>query len=131
MYCPACTEPMIVLEYDRLEVDYCGGCRGVWLDTGELELLYGDTSACDRLMAAGGASERRTRRRCPQCGQKMDEWLTGGERPVAYDRCPRGHGLWFDRGELNTVLVHGRPEDADHRLWEFLRAVFPEEAPEA
>ena len=39
MDCPVCKNAMIVLELDEVEVDYCADCRGVWLDSGELELL--------------------------------------------------------------------------------------------
>ena len=39
MYCPDCREEMIVLEVDKVEVDYCLKCRGIWLDEGELEIL--------------------------------------------------------------------------------------------
>jgi len=30
---------MIVVEYHEVELDYCHSCKGVWLDSGELELL--------------------------------------------------------------------------------------------
>jgi Zn-finger nucleic acid-binding protein len=39
MICPTCKNPMIVVEYQQIELDYCGSCRGVWFDNGELELL--------------------------------------------------------------------------------------------
>ncbi len=39
MNCPVCKEPLIVLELEQIEVDYCTRCAGVWLDAGELELL--------------------------------------------------------------------------------------------
>ena len=40
MDCPVCkNEPMIVLELNDVEIDYCLSCKGIWLDTGELELL--------------------------------------------------------------------------------------------
>jgi len=32
---------MVVLELDRVEVDHCLVCGGLWLDAGELELLAG------------------------------------------------------------------------------------------
>ena len=55
MDCPVCSEPMIVLEYDRVEVDYCVSCQGLWLDAGELELLFGDESACAAYLASEAA----------------------------------------------------------------------------
>jgi len=39
MICPVCKSDMIDVEYNRIELDYCTACRGVWFDTEELELL--------------------------------------------------------------------------------------------
>jgi len=39
MNCPVCKDSMVVLELEQVEIDYCTGCEGVWLDAGELELL--------------------------------------------------------------------------------------------
>lgn len=130
MYCPACKDALVVLEYEQLELDYCASCRGVWVDAGELELLYGDEQACEAFLIAGGLSGASGRRRCPHCSARMEVRRTGSDRPVTYDRCPRGHGLWFDRGELASVLSHGHPHDCEERLVHYLREVFPEEPPD-
>ncbi|NIV72594.1 MAG: hypothetical protein GWN16_11560, partial [Calditrichae bacterium] len=37
MLCPVCKKPMMILEYNEVELDYCPICGGVWLDQGELE----------------------------------------------------------------------------------------------
>ena len=37
--CPACLEPLFVSSLGRTQVDYCLGCRGIWLDRSELEQL--------------------------------------------------------------------------------------------
>ena len=39
MDCPACKEPLIVLELNEVEIDNCVSCGGIWLDKGELERL--------------------------------------------------------------------------------------------
>jgi Zn-finger nucleic acid-binding protein len=39
MICPVCKNDMIVVEYRDIELDYCSNCKGVWFDSGELELL--------------------------------------------------------------------------------------------
>ena len=43
-----------MVEHDRVEVDYCVVCAGVWLDAGEIELLFGDHRVWDALLASGG-----------------------------------------------------------------------------
>ena len=39
MICPICKNDMIVVEHNKIELDYCLNCHGVWFDSGELELL--------------------------------------------------------------------------------------------
>jgi uncharacterized protein len=39
MHCPKCGQKLLVENYDTVEVDVCGGCRGVWLDALELEAI--------------------------------------------------------------------------------------------
>lgn len=127
MECPVCKDAMIVLEYESVEVDYCVSCEGVWLDAGEIELLFGDAEACTEFLNSGDVSQARAeeRRRCPICRAKMDKAVAGDENPVVYDRCPQGDGLWFDKGELAQILAHspgpGRGED----VASFLRNMFP------
>lgn len=60
MICPKCHDQvLVVVDRDGIEVDYCGGCRGVWLDRGELEKLIARAASSD---AARAASDRRTAR---------------------------------------------------------------------
>ena len=39
MKCPACDTPLVVVEREEIELDWCAACRGLWFDEGELELL--------------------------------------------------------------------------------------------
>jgi len=34
MICPVCKKPMLVLELQQIEIDYCQECGGIWLDEG-------------------------------------------------------------------------------------------------
>ena len=43
-------------------------------------------------------------RRCPICRKKMQKALIGKEPEVLIDSCRKGHGLWFDGGELAQVI---------------------------
>ena len=112
MFCPACRgAEMFVLEFERVEIDYCPDCKGVWLDSGELALV-GDRSGAlsNELLASlerqpGGLPKDAERRRCPVCHRMMLQMTTDTQPPVVLDRCPDGHGLWFDRGELGMVVA--------------------------
>ncbi len=40
MQCPVCTtQTLQMAERHGIEIDYCPGCRGVWLDRGELDKI--------------------------------------------------------------------------------------------
>ena len=109
MKCPVDKSVMMVVEHRRIELDFCLKCSGVWLDSGELELLIsvlqseGAGLRPDELLAPEKA-ETKAKRRCTICGRKMEKVWLGRENRVLIDRCPIGHGLWFDAGELQKVL---------------------------
>ncbi len=117
---------MVVLEFEDVEVDYCVVCEGLWLDEGELELLFGSREMSTDFMTAGSRRKATGEkpRRCPICGKKMAKEVTAGTDAVVYDRCTRGHGLWFDAGELATVLEHGSAAPGGEEVARLLRAMF-------
>ena len=105
--CPVCREPMVAFELEGVEIDRCLGCGGTWLDAGELEMLteLAGVPAGELSRAVGAELKtRRTRRRCPRCPRHLREFRVGVEPEVEVDRCPSGHGLWFDRGEMESVI---------------------------
>jgi Zn-finger nucleic acid-binding protein len=107
--CPACNEPMVVFELDGVEIDRCLKCAGTWLDSGELDRLAGGGTP-DRMGAAiaGATGGRKAERRCVRCSARMEEITVQG---VNIDRCPRGHGLWFDKSEMETLIAAFRDGD--------------------
>lgn len=127
MNCPRCgDESLIALEHEMVEVDYCPTCLGIWLDAGELELLYGDADAARAFISSGSPAPRSDKpRRCPECGKRMKKKSTQGARPVVLDRCPRGDGLWFDRGELEAILKHAEETIGGGAVASFLQGIFP------
>lgn len=51
MLCPVCkTQTLQMAERHGIEIDYCPGCRGVWLDRGELDKII------ERAGAGAGAA---------------------------------------------------------------------------
>ncbi len=125
MNCVTCREPMIVLEADKVELDYCLNCGGIWLDAGELELLLENKSKARRIFekAAQGGIYNHADRRCPICDKDMEELKIGNERrAVMIDQCPERHGLWFDRGELREVIKYFETEESG--VYRFLCKLF-------
>ena len=37
MKCPKCGEPLQERSFQKIQIDQCTGCNGIWLDPGELE----------------------------------------------------------------------------------------------
>jgi hypothetical protein len=109
MICPVCKEPLVVLELEQIEIDYCTGCEGVWLDAGELELLLETEQERARLISL--LIEDNTIKEksypCPICSRKMKKVFVGEERKILIDKCKKNHGLWFDKGELKKVVEFG------------------------
>ncbi|MBV8879633.1 MAG: zf-TFIIB domain-containing protein [Planctomycetaceae bacterium] len=106
--CPACDEALIVFELDGVEIDRCLRCGGTWLDAGELDQLArldgGARGPLDAALAEA-ADGPRGDRRCVRCSSKMTIVTV---QSVDIDRCPRGHGHWFDRSEIETLLAGNR-----------------------
>jgi Zn-finger nucleic acid-binding protein len=127
--CPACKEPLIVLEVEGIEIDHCLACGGVWLDGGELELLLSNAGNRDALMGSlqGDVGSTEESIRCPICSKKMEKVRCGTETKIHLDKCPRGDGLWFDRGELLGVLRMG-DFPAEDRIYELLHEIFGDKA---
>lgn len=39
MICPRCHAELAIGDRGGVEIDYCKGCRGIWLDAGELDKI--------------------------------------------------------------------------------------------
>lgn len=127
MDCPVCSTAMITLELNDVEIDTCLDCFGIWLDSGELQLLMNDPQQSQqlikRLRKADPVSSE-SPRPCPICDKRMDKVHTGAaDTDLQLDRCPRGHGLWFDKGELKDILAQAQLSD-DNRIKDILADMF-------
>ena len=135
MYCPVCKEPMIIVEHERIELDYCTTCLGVWFDAGELVLLLesldlqvGELNIAD-IMTLPEKMLVEKKRRCPVCRRKMRKASIGHDPEVVIDVCPRGEGIWFDGGEVGQVITQRLDKSsaepgAPDRVVTFLGEVF-------
>jgi len=110
MKCPVCKVTTTAVEHDKIELDYCHICHGIWFDRGELELLLdtltGGTSAkfINGLMQRPQAKVAEKTRKCPICGKKMNKLVVGSGQEIIIDACHAGHGLWFDGGESGAFI---------------------------
>ena len=110
MKCPVCKLSTAAVEYDKIELDYCSVCHGIWFDRGELELLL-DTLArgttrdlVNNLMQRPQLKVPEKSRKCPICRRVMGKIDIGSNRQIIVDVCSAGHGLWFDGGESGALI---------------------------
>jgi Zn-finger nucleic acid-binding protein len=107
---------LIAFELEGVEIDHCLGCGGTWLDAGELDAIAERSGAPSGAFSAAlreAGAGRRGERRCPRCRKRLRVvrvargTVDGGAMEggvVDLDHCPRGHGYWLDRGEVEAVI---------------------------
>ncbi len=116
---------MVILELNQVEVDYCTNCYGIWLDDGELELLMADSEEKMKLLGSFVVDKKNKEKKikCPICLKKMDKVLCGTENKVTLDKCKRHHGIWFNKGELESVVEMGGLDKQD-KIINLLKEMF-------
>jgi uncharacterized protein len=125
MDCPVCEKPMIAMELDEVEIDHCLACGGIWLDSGELQLLLGDLARASSLLESlHPATTSEKSRNCPICRRKMEKvHLSPETSPIVIDRCKHRHGIWFDKDEL-VGIIKARSFDPAHKVEKLLADMF-------
>ena len=136
MNCPSCNASLSEITHQGVTVDVCPGCRGVWLDPGELALLS-DTEndlpkeSDSRRTAPGQGLQSKTDSHCPRCQAGFDTFEYAPGTSLYIDRCKDCEGIWLDAGELKKIrnISHQRrflsihsPTDPQRRLQELLRS---------
>ena len=117
---------MITIELEGVEIDYCTDCGGIWLDAGELGLLLGYPEQPGKLLNSFKVDTACTEkaRRFPICLKKMQNVIVGQSTPtLLIDKCRKGDGLWFDKGELQDILNRAQL-DEDSKIQKLLADMF-------
>ena len=124
MNCPACKNSMVILELNQVEIDYCTACKGIWLDRGELDLIFSTSEKKEiaKLFSVKNNLDE-IKRRCPNCKKKMDK-VEFENTGIIIDRCSDDHGVWFDSGELKSILKTA--EEQNSRIINMLKEMFGE-----
>lgn len=115
--CPVSGEPMREEQIHGVTVDR--SVHGVWLDKGELfrisESVREEVTFAERLFVVikamfwpetgrpedHGDGSRPRPMPCPVCATTLQLDVY---QDVYIDRCPKGHGVWLDQGELELIL---------------------------
>ena len=131
MDCPVCRNAMITLELADVEIDHCTECGGIWLDAGELEMLLGEHEKAKQLLDSFkvDSTSPEKLRKCPICDRKMQKIIVGSSQPILLiDKCRRGDGLWFDKGELHDIVERAQL-DKDNKISKLLADMFGQNQP--
>ncbi len=109
MICPNCKKPVIVVEHNKIELDYCTNCKGVWFDSGELDLFFASAKLdstdliMKNILTLPEVKSAHRRLSCPICGHGMRVTAIG-QPAINIDVCRKGDGMWFDGGEVHELL---------------------------
>jgi Zn-finger nucleic acid-binding protein len=129
--CPKCDVPLFILHFKDIEIDFCHRCQGLWLDAGELEALMEQTGADThdpllKFQQQSGIQPNGRPHFCPRCDVALREIQVGhsGTPRLTLDKCPRGHGLWFDADELQQLLSMFPPESGTKKTIDYLNELF-------
>jgi|ERR1017187_8482661 Zn-finger nucleic acid-binding protein len=138
--CPKCDVPLFILHFKDIEIDFCNHCQGLWLDAGELEALMQQTGASThdpllKFQQQSGIQPNGRPHLCPRCDAPLHEIQAGSVDPVlseaegshaplTLDKCPRGHGLWFDADELQQLLSMFPTESGAGKTIDYLNELF-------
>lgn len=97
--CPRDSTAMAKLTRESITVDTCGTCGGFWFDAKELRAFAQDKDV-EKLASRVGEFPRASPLACPRCGAGCVGSHVG---EVEVDTCPKCHGVWLDRGELEEA----------------------------
>ncbi len=124
MICPSCKNQLIILEFNKVEIDYCTECSGIWLDSGELELLSGKShheGIIENFHITDSGTEKK--RKCPLCNKRMNKYFYGNDKELLVDICKKEHGIWFDKNELSLILSK-LDKSVSNEISNFLNDIF-------
>jgi Zn-finger nucleic acid-binding protein len=113
--CPSCRSPMQYVRVGTTPMHECSSCASAWLETKIFADLCMNREERGATMTLIGARTDEARpanrprdvvryRPCPQCSKLMNRSNFGHRSGVLIDVC-KGHGTWFERGELARVLA--------------------------
>jgi len=113
--CPSCSQPMKPVRIGKTAMQQCAPCGGSWLTTNAFTALCTDQEARAAVSSSPGLDAvARTPapvrlghvryRRCAACKSLMNRVNFGRVSGVVIDLC-KGHGVWFDDGELQRALA--------------------------
>jgi Zn-finger nucleic acid-binding protein len=115
----------------KVEVDGCAACNGIWFDDDELRKAKDQTDPDLKWMDFDlwkhkdrfRASEKPVK--CPKCSVNMAA-ITYGETQIEIDHCVECKGIWLDGGDFRKIVEALTEELVTKSSQEYLRASLDE-----
>ena len=104
MLCPKCNVPLVVVERNDIELDWCPECEGFWFDESEIDILRYKLGINHKIINPMELDFVKTDEKickCPKCNSPMGKVNVQG---IILDKCTRNHGIWFDKSELSELF---------------------------
>lgn len=104
-HCPKCRVPSMqpFKTSENVEVDFCGKCKGIWLQKGETA-DYVESGADLPDLPGVLAVATTTDFSCPDCrSTRLKEMPYAPGQTLMIDRCDSCAGIWLDAGEISTL----------------------------
>ncbi|HEY7221285.1 MAG TPA: zf-TFIIB domain-containing protein [Candidatus Binatia bacterium] len=108
MNCPKCqTETLGEFSVDRVTVDRCASCAGIWFDAHDLVKLLAEEASHVASLRRGHVKEEveGKKGRCPRDGADLLRVYSSIEPSVILDACPDCRGIWLDGGEFDKLFA--------------------------
>lgn len=97
--CPKCASYMFPGQKRGVQIDCCSGCKGIWLDSGELAQI----AKTDNDLPQEDFTPSPTQYPCPHCGVKLATRQYSHQEPMMVDLCTRCNGIYLDNGEMQKI----------------------------
>lgn len=118
--CPRCANVRLEsLLMEELAIDHCTRCGGLWLDHKVFARLQREEAVqapamlrVAELPSPAPATRVKPYIPCPECTTLMNPRNFAGCSGVIVDEC-RNHGVWFDAGELASIIQFVRDGGLD------------------
>jgi uncharacterized protein len=107
--CIKCKHDMIPQLVQKVEVDVCPNCGGLWLDKDEIrELSKKSDKDLSDLRKILQQSEKKgfkppttVKEPCPACSGKLSVAVLG---PIFVEHCTSCDGIYLDKGEMDEII---------------------------
>lgn len=110
MECPNCSNTQSLELAEDNKGSSCSECGGIWFSQETLIALC-EAHDYDPNIVNLHLSEEKKRhasKNCPVCKTRL---ITSSISEVELDWCENGHGVWFDKGEYDSVVTNS-PESS-------------------